>query len=109
MPTYCAYSRSVYTSFLSEYSTLHDVFTIKCLNNIGVLCSLRRLKDVLRTKALICLVFTFRDFFGVSFGDELDNVVNGLDREALAEVIRKLTPRLGARLVLKDSHYVLQG
>jgi hypothetical protein len=58
-------------------------------------------------KTLICLVVIVRDFFGVSFGDELDNVVNGLDRTALAEVISAFTPC--ARLVLKDVHFVPQG
>jgi hypothetical protein len=59
--------------------------------------------------ALICLIFIFRDFFGVSFGDELDNIGNRLDRKALAEVISELTPRLGVRLGLKEIHHVLQG
>jgi hypothetical protein len=45
-------------------------------------------------------ILVFRDFFGVSFGDELHNVVNGIARKALAEFISELTPRLGARLDL---------
>jgi hypothetical protein len=49
------------------------------------------------------------DFFGVSFGDEIHNVVNGIARKALAEVISELTPRLGASLDLyKESDIVLQ-
>jgi hypothetical protein len=56
-----------------------------------------------------CNIIVFRDFFGVSFGDELHHVVNGIARKALAEVISELTPRLGARLDLyKDSDGVLQ-
>jgi hypothetical protein len=111
---------------LSEYGTLHDLFTIRYLNNIYmILCSLRRLYRNIRfqeagatsynglgIKALICLVFNLRDFFGVRFGDGLANAVNGLDRKTLTEVISELThqPRLGARLVLdKDIQHVLQG
>ena len=80
-----------------------------------ILCSLRRLKEykvsrrrrhnVLSMKALVCPIFIIKDFFDLSFGDELDNVVNGLDHKALAEVICELTPRLGARLVLKVIHH----
>ena len=60
--------------------------------------------------ALMCLVFILREFFGASFGDELDNVVTGINRKALPEVISELTPRFGACLDLcEDIDLVLQG
>jgi hypothetical protein len=58
-------------------------------------------RNILNMNALICrCIVVFRDFYGVSFGDERYNVVNGLACKALAEVMSELTPNLGTRLDL---------